>query len=150
MGTVVAVRFFACPAEFAIEAGVVGGFDACAFAEFPVFHVGAELHDGACAFVARGAHVESGHGGEGQVVEHVVDVGIADAGGIEFDEDIVWAWGIVRKLVKGLDLGWIGGPGSGTGTSSTVRWKFGPSLFTTPALHVFGTSKVFESAISGT
>lgn len=31
-------------------------------------------------------------------------------------------------------------PGSGTGTSSTARWKSGPSLTTTPALHVFGSS----------
>lgn len=31
-----------------------------------------------------------------------------------------------------------GGPGVGTGTSSTARWKFGPSFTTTPALQVFG------------
>ena len=66
---------------------------------------------------------------------------MADARRIELNEDIGRPCspqsGSVFKRRIVVDV-----PGSGTSTSWTSTWKSGPSLTTTPALHVLGISNV--------
>ena len=51
-----------------------------------------DLDDDTCSFVASTFSAQVGHLREGPVVHHEVDVGHAEAGGIELDEDIFRAW----------------------------------------------------------
>lgn len=102
---IVAVGLAAGPAKLAVEAGVVGGLDAGAVADFPVCDVGADGDDDAGALVAGGAHAEGGHRGDREVVEHVVDVAVADAGSVQLDEDVVGAWRCIRFVCLGIRRG---------------------------------------------
>lgn len=60
--------------------------------DFEVLDIGAHLYNDAGAFVARGADRKLRHRRDGEVVEHIVNIRVAEACGIELEEDLVRAW----------------------------------------------------------
>lgn len=77
------------PTQLAIQTTVPTGFHARPVSELPVRDVATEFHHDASPFVAWGADAEVSHARHREVFEHVVDVGEAEAGRVEAEEELV-------------------------------------------------------------
>lgn len=76
------------PALLAIMTDIPHGLHTSAITDFPVLDLGTHRHHDTSTLMARGEDTEVLHLlGEGQVVEHVVDVGHAEAGDVEAEEE---------------------------------------------------------------
>ena len=77
------------PALFTIMADIPERLDPTSVTNLPVCNVLADFYNLTSTFVTSAFAAECGHWWDGPVVHHEVDVGHAETGGIELEQDLV-------------------------------------------------------------
>jgi hypothetical protein len=79
------------PAHITIPTNIPHRLHPTPIPNLPILDIGTNFYDYACAFMTGRPHVEITHAGHGEVFHHVVEVGVADAGCVEAEEDVIWS-----------------------------------------------------------
>lgn len=95
-----AVALEPIPAQLAVHAHVPGGLDTGTVADLPVLHLAANPNDDTGALVARRLDAVVAHPRQWQILQHIVDVAVADSRSVQLDEDFLRAFGWVSAHVN--------------------------------------------------
>jgi hypothetical protein len=130
----------AIPTLRAIVTNIRQRLNTSTISDIPALDVFADFHDYTSTLVTRTSYAKVGHGREGPVVHHEVDVWHAEAGAVEADQEFVILWECIVSMRRLKRLCGVDVLGSGTSTICTSTLKSFPSFTTTPAFPCLGIS----------